>query len=113
VFSESGEPGLRRHLLARGDLSTEQGSDFVQLGGTRLAVDMLLPLSQLSAICERAAIPLIAPRRTYERFREDWHATRAANQNMASDIVDFLLAWPEFRALAGGPTAAGPAAVGR
>jgi hypothetical protein len=109
VFSESGEPGLRRHLLARGDLSTEQGADYVRLGGTRLAVDMLLPLARLSAICERAGIPLIAPRRTYERFREDWHATRSANENMASDIVDFLLAWPAFRELAG----AGPAAPGR
>jgi hypothetical protein len=106
VFSESGEPGMRRHLLARGDLSTAAGEDYVQLGETRFQVDLQLPLQRLSAICERAGIPLIAPRRTYERFRDDWHTTRAANENMASDVVDYLLGWPEFQVLTGGPAAA-------
>lgn len=111
VFSESGEPGMRRHLLARGDLSTAAGEDYVQLGESRFPVDLLLPLTRLRAICERARIPLIAPRRTYERFRDDWHTTAAANENMASDVVDFLLGRPELRALLRGPAAAPPAPV--
>ena len=73
--------------------------DYVSLGETKVAADLQLPLRRLSAVCERASIPLIPPRRTYERFRDDWHTTRAANENMASDVVDFLLDWPVFRRL--------------
>lgn len=99
VFSEAGDEGLRRHLLALGQLATDERGDYVDLGGIRVAVDLQLPLRQLASACERQGIPLIAPRRSYERFRRDWHANRAGNESMADDIVDFLVAWPPYRHL--------------
>lgn len=103
VFSEAGEPGMRRHLLDQGELFTENGEDFALLGGRRLAVDMQLPLVRLAGVCARNGIPLIGPKRTYERYRKDWHADRAGNESMASDIVDFLVAWPPFLRLVASP----------
>jgi hypothetical protein len=73
----------------------------VQLGDARIAVDLGLPLARLSRLCERAGIPLIRPKRTYERFADDWHTTATANENMAGDVVDYLLAASETRGLLG------------
>jgi hypothetical protein len=97
VFSESGEPGMRRYLLDRGEVVAEGGAEFVPLGGKRFAVDLQLPLRRLTDVCDRNGIPLIAPRRSYARYGNDWHATPAGNENMADDIVDFLQRWPAFR----------------
>lgn len=99
VFSESGEPGMRRFLLERGEVVAEGGADFVVFGGRKLEVDLQLPLRRLQGICERNGIPLIAPRRSYVRYGTDWHTNAAGNENMASDIVDFLVAWPAFQAI--------------
>lgn len=97
VFSESGEPGMRRYVLERGEVVVEGDAEFVTLGGKRLAVDLQLPLRRLTDVCDRNGIPLIAPRRTYPRYGNDWHASPAGNENMADDIVDFLQQWPAFR----------------
>lgn len=106
VFSEAGEPGMRRHLLDRGELASENGQDYAWSGGRKLAVDMRLPLRRLAGVCERSGIGLIEPKRTYERYSRDWHTDRAGNENMASDIVDFLAAWPPFQRLVGPPAPA-------
>jgi hypothetical protein len=97
VFSEAGEDGLRRHLLRRRQMASDERGDFVRVGDRRLAIDLGMPLELLRGICERQGIPLIAPRRDYERFRSDWHATRAGNESMADDIVEFLANWPPYR----------------
>lgn len=99
VFSESGESGMRRFLIERDDIFSEGGADYLVHAGKRFEVDLQLPLRRLRDISERKGIPLIAPRRTYHRFAGDWHPNIRGNENMASDIVDFLVAWPEFRAI--------------
>lgn len=102
VFSESGEPGMRRFLLDRGDILAEGGSDFIVVAGQKLEIDLRLPLRRLAGLCGRHGIPLIAPRRTYARYANDWHASSAGNENMASDVADFLVEWPAFQALLAG-----------
>ena len=100
VCSETGEEGLRAHLLESRRLATEAGRDFVEVSGEKVRVDLQLPIRRLAEICERHGIPLIEPKRSYPRYRTDWHMNRIGNENMADDIVDFLESWPVYRELA-------------
>lgn len=99
IFSESGDEGER---VWRDTLGLEQRDDrgrFVTRDGERYDIDLKRPLRDLTAISRELGIPLIAPRRVYHRIVYDGHPSKAGNDNMARDIVDFLLEWPPFSAM--------------
>jgi len=44
----------------------------------------------------RLGIPLIEPKRQYDRYDNDYHTNKVGNERMAQDIVDFLVGWEPF-----------------
>jgi lysophospholipase L1-like esterase len=96
IFPEWGDAGLRTRFLERHRIQTDCESDFIVVKDKRYNVDMYQPLKDLEKICQRNSIPLIKPKRVYERYQNDGHTNKTGNENMARDIVDFLLSWEYF-----------------
>lgn len=91
VFSEDGDGGKRAWNLRWERIFTDGNSDYVMWKGERYPIDFTLPLRRLSAICTEHGIPVIRPKRIYERFEYDAHPNARGNENMAQDIVEFLI----------------------
>jgi len=91
VFSEESDEGKRFWNIEWDRMSTDGDSDYIVWDGETYLVDWKRPLKNLAAICSKHNIPLIAPVRTYERYRYDPHPNRVGNLRMAEDIKDFLL----------------------
>lgn len=98
IFSESGDEGERIWRETLGLEQHDANGPFVMHEGRRYDIDLQRPLRDLRALSEELAIPLIAPKRVYQRIVYDGHPSREGNRNMALDIADFLTQWPGFRA---------------
>lgn len=96
IFSADGENGNRVWNIKMKLIQTDGVSDFVIFHGKKYLVDMKAPLKKLKEICKKNNIPLIEPKREYERYDYDPHPNRKGNLSMAQDIVDFLISWEPF-----------------
>jgi len=92
VFSEESEEGKREYVLSWGCFHSDADGDFVRHEGERVPVNWKRYEQNLREICARHRIPLIAPKRKYERYQYDPHANAAGNLAMAHDIAEFLIA---------------------
>ncbi len=90
VLSEEGEQGKRHWHLRWNRILNDGMGDYVLWEGKRYPIDWKLPLRNLSEVCRRHRIPLIEPKRVYERYVYDPHPNAVGNLAMAQDIVDFL-----------------------
>jgi len=91
VFSEEGDEGKRQWNLKWNHFQTDGEGDYIMKDGKRRAVNWHRPLENLTGACSRHQIPLIAPKRTYQRYDYDPHPNAEGNLAMAQDIVDYLL----------------------
>lgn len=91
VFSEESDDGKRLWHLGWKKFQTDDQGDFIIKDGERYAIDWKRPLKSLRRACEALGIPLIEPKRTYERYKYDPHPNVKGNAAMAADIVDFIV----------------------
>lgn len=96
VFSAEGENGKRVWEIKWDRIRTDGVEDFVILNEKKYLVDTKSPLNELARICRKYNIPLIEPKREYQRYDYDPHPNKIGNYMMARDIVDFLVGFEPF-----------------
>lgn len=98
IFTDSGEKGIRTHYLKWNVIKTDGLNDFVIWDGKKYPIDLERPLKNLRRTCKKHKIPLIEPKREYDRYHYDAHPSQIGNMRMAQDIVEFLISWEPFYA---------------
>ncbi len=91
VFSEESDEGKRLWNIRWNQISTDGISDYIIREGKKYSVDWKRPLKNLTDICDKHNIPLIKPKRKYDRYEYDPHANSVGNSRMAEDITEFLI----------------------